>query len=312
MPKTKTPPYPPISLGGTQSINRKYLSPERMLILLVAGIFLAEVLEEVGLTWINSVMQLSPWIDAVLDALIMIVVAFPLIYYLAFRGLIRNIEERKRSEALLLKVLETMPVGVWITDPQGQILHGNQTSQEIWAGAKYVGQEQYGEYKAWWPDNGQPVKPEEWAASRAIASRQAILSEEVEIECFDGTHKTIINSAVPILENESILGAIVVNQDITGRKQSERALAKNEALFKTIFQVLPIGAWVTDEHGKIIFGNPAGQKIWAGAKYVGIEQFGEYKAWWLSTGKPIGVDDWAVARAVKDGVTSLNEEIEIE
>ncbi len=312
MPNAQIPPYPPISLGGTQSINRKYLSPERVLILLVAGIFLAEVLEEVGLKWLNSVIRLSPWVNAVLDVLIMILVAFPLVYYLAFRGLIRNIEERKRSEALLLKVLETLPVGVWITDPQGRILHGNQTSKELWAGAKYVGPEQYGEYKAWWPGSGQLVKPEEWAAPRAIASRQAILGEEVEIECFDGTHKTILNSAVPILENGSIQGAIVVNQDITERKQAEQELAKNEALFKTIFQVLPIGAWVTDEKGKIIFGNPAGQQIWAGAKYVGIEQFGEYKAWWLSTGKPIGADDWAVTRAVRYGETSLNEEIEIE
>ena len=55
-----------------------------------------------------------------LDALIMIVIAFPLIYYLAFRGLLRHIEERKRSEALLSRVLESLPVGVWITDQQGQ------------------------------------------------------------------------------------------------------------------------------------------------------------------------------------------------
>ena len=68
------------------------------------------------------------------------------------------------------------------------------------------------------------MKPEEWAAPRAIASGQAVLNEEVEIECFDGTHKTILNSAVPIFENDTIQGAIVVNQDITGHKQAERLL----------------------------------------------------------------------------------------
>ncbi|MCU0486813.1 MAG: GAF domain-containing protein, partial [Anaerolineales bacterium] len=311
-PATAQTSPPPITLDGTKPIAKKYLSPKRMLLILVGGIFLSEVVEMVIMYGINRAHPLPMGVEMILDALIMVVIAFPLIYYFAFHALLTHIEERKRSEVLLSKVLESLPVGVWITDQHGTIQHGNQASQEIWAGAKLVRQEQYGEYKAWWPESGERVAAEEWAAPRAIASGKTILNEEVEIECFDGTPKTILNSAVPILDNGNIQGAIVVNQDITERKQAEQALARNEVLFKTVFQVLPVGAWITDESGKIIFGNPAGQQIWAGARYVGIEHFGEYKAWWLSTGEPIGPDDWAVARAVKHGVTSLNEELEIE
>jgi signal transduction histidine kinase/PAS domain-containing protein len=226
MPKTKPRLSPPIALDGTQPIEKKYLSPERMLAILVIGIFLSEIVEMMIMRELNRVHPLAPGIEMLLDGLIMIVVAFPLIYYLAFRGLLRHIEERKHSEALLSRVLEGLPVGVWITDQKGTILHGNQASRDIWAGVVYVGQEQYGEYKAWWPDSGQPVKPEEWAAPRVIASGQAILNEEMKIECFDGTHKTILNSAVPILNHDAIQGAIVVNQDISGHKQTERLLAK--------------------------------------------------------------------------------------
>jgi len=154
------------------------------------------------------------------------VISFPLIYYLAFRALLKHIDERKRSEALLSKVLESLPVGVWITDQKGAILHGNRAGQEIWGGVRYVGREQYGEYKAWWPESGKPIAPDEWAAPRAIASGQAILEQEVEIECLDGTHKVLLNSAVPFHENGAILGAIVVNQDITQRKQAELQLAQ--------------------------------------------------------------------------------------
>ena len=216
----------PSALAGTRAINQKFLSPERMLIILVLGIFISEIVEMVIVYWIDSITPIAPWLEILLDALIMIAIAFPLIYYLAFRELLRHIEERKRSEALLSKVLASMPVGVWITDQKGAILHGNQASQTIWAGAKYVGQEQYGEYKAWWPDSGEPVKPAEWAAPRAIASGEAVLNEEMEIECFDGMHKTILNSAVPILENGAIQGAIVVNQDISAHKQVELLLAQ--------------------------------------------------------------------------------------
>jgi PAS domain-containing protein len=144
-------------------------------------------------------------------------------------------------------------------------------SQKIWSGAKYVGIEKYGEYKAWRIDSGKLVEPEEWAAIRTIRHGETILDEELEIECFDGSRKIILNSATPIFENTAIQGAIVVNQDITERKQAEQALAKSEALFKTAFQTLPVGAWITDESGQIIFGNPAGQEIWAGARYVGID-----------------------------------------
>jgi PAS domain S-box-containing protein len=219
-------PALPIALDGTQPIEKKYLSPERMLLILVIGIFISELVEVTIMYGIKRIRPLPTGVEMLLDALIMIVVAFPLIYYLVFRGLLRHIEQRKRSEALLNRVLESLPVGVWITDQKGTILHGNQAGRAIWAGAEYVGLEQYEKYKAWWPDSGQAVQPEEWAAPRVISSGQAILNEEMKIECFDGTHKTILNSAVPILEDGAIQGAIVVNQDITGHKQAERLLAQ--------------------------------------------------------------------------------------
>ncbi len=47
----------------------------------------------------------------------------------------------------------------------------------------------------------------------------------VNIECFDGTHKTILNSAIPIFDTEhTITGAVVVNQDITERRRIEEYL----------------------------------------------------------------------------------------
>jgi signal transduction histidine kinase len=217
---------PPIALGGTKPIAQKHLSPQRMLAVLVAGIFLSEVVEMLIMYGFRRVRPLPEWVDFGLDSLIMIVVAFPLIYYYAFHELLSHIEQRKRSETLLSKVLESLPVGVFITDQNGAILHGNQASQEIWSGAHYVGKEQYGEYKAWWPESGQAVAPEEWASPRVLISGQAILDEEMEIECFDGIHKTILNSAVPILENGVIQGSIVVNRDITHRKQFELTLEK--------------------------------------------------------------------------------------
>ncbi|MBN1875547.1 MAG: PAS domain S-box protein [Anaerolineae bacterium] len=147
-------------------------------------------------------------------------------------GIIQDITEHKRmendlreSKNLLQKILETIPVGVWIMDREGKIVHGNPAGQHIWAGARYVGPERFGEYKAWWLDTGQRIAPDEWAGARAIAKGEASLEEEIEIECFDGTHKIVLNSGVPIFgPDKKIEGAIAINQDITKRKQAAQEL----------------------------------------------------------------------------------------
>jgi PAS domain S-box-containing protein len=122
-------------------------------------------------------------------------------------------------------MLEQLPVGVWFADGQGKITYGNETGQRIWAGAHYVGPEQFGEYKAWWRDTGQPLAPDDWAVARAIRTGQSSLDELLEIECFDGTHKIIRNSAVVIPgQSDELTGVVVLNEDVTEDIRREEAL----------------------------------------------------------------------------------------
>ena len=109
----------------------------------------------------------------------------------------------RQSEALLRTILETLPVGVWVCDQAGRIAIGNPAAQKIWAGARYVGLDQYGQYKGWWADTGKRIQSDQWALARAIRQGETSLNEVVEIESFDGAHKFILNSAVPILRGES-------------------------------------------------------------------------------------------------------------
>lgn len=126
---------------------------------------------------------------------------------------------------LLHEVLAILPVGVWVMDETGKIVYGNPAAQRIWAGAHYVGLDQFGEYKGWWVATGKRIEAEEWAAARAIRNGETSTDEEVEIECFDGTRKIILNSAAPIRGEENrIVGAIIVNHDITERKRFEEQL----------------------------------------------------------------------------------------
>jgi PAS domain S-box-containing protein len=129
---------------------------------------------------------------------------------------------------LFRRVLEILPVGVWIQNAVGKIIIGNEAGKRIWGGAKYVGIEQFGVYKGWWLESGEPIKAEEWAAARAITKGEISIGELIEIECFDGTRKIIRNSALPVRHGKTgeVVAAIIVNEDISDLKRSEEALSR--------------------------------------------------------------------------------------
>jgi PAS domain S-box-containing protein len=171
---------------------------------------------------------------------------------------IHNEEALKKSETLLKKIMEHMPVGVWIVDHNGKIISGNRASQEFWGGARYVDIEHYGEYKGWWVDTGKLIKPHEWGAARAVTKGEISLNEEIEIECFDGSHKFILNSAVPLINEEgNVTGAIVVNQDITELKQAERKRLDDALYARSLIEASLDPLVTISSDGKIMDVNKA-------------------------------------------------------
>ncbi len=148
---------------------------------------------------------------------------------------LRDVTERKRQrlaleerEKLLQVILESLPVGVWIHDEKGRIIHINRAGKEIWHGAKYSGIDRFGYLNAWWPNTGKKIGADEWAVARAVTKGETTLGEEIRIRCFDGSSKILLNSAIPIRNEEGALaGAITVSQDITERKRAERKMLES-------------------------------------------------------------------------------------
>jgi len=151
---------------------------------------------------------------------------------------VRDVTERRRTaEALELErrrlraVLEALPVGVFISDASGRIIEINRAAQELWDGEVLPGgPEEYGEFRGYLPGRVERLRAEEWALARVLATGEAVVGEEVDIETFAGRRKTILNYAMPILdEARQVSGAVVVNVDITARKraaEAERFLAQ--------------------------------------------------------------------------------------
>jgi PAS domain S-box-containing protein len=235
-------------------------------------------------------------------------------------GVFQDVSERMRmeeairtDERLLKGIFEILPVGIWIADASGRIVSHNPAGERVWRGARYVPVAEFGQYKGWWVDSGKPIAAEEWALARALTKGESSTGELVRIQCFDGSFKTIINSAAPLRdESGAITGAIVVNEDITALHQAQEKQRAGEQLLRTVFDLVPIGLYVAGRDGRITLANPAGERIWQGVRKVSPERYGEYKGWWVESGKAIAPEEWGLARALSKGETSSGELIRIQ
>jgi PAS domain S-box-containing protein len=147
-------------------------------------------------------------------------------------GITCDITHRKRveealaeSERRLRVVLDTLPVGVAVVNPAGDIILNNPASKRVWSELIPSGPERYARSRGWWHDTGKAIEPDEWGSARALAQGERSINEVLEIEAFDGVRKIIQNSAVPIRDAAGrITGAVVVNEDISARQKAEHGL----------------------------------------------------------------------------------------
>jgi two-component system CheB/CheR fusion protein len=129
------------------------------------------------------------------------------------RGQTRLEAERARLQT----IVEIVPAGLFVVEAGGRASLANDEAKRIWAGAgRLESFADYSEYKAFWPDTGKQLVPEEWPAAQALLHGRTVKGVIVDIERFDGTRGTIMVSGVPIRDEEgSINGAIAAIQDIT-------------------------------------------------------------------------------------------------
>jgi PAS domain S-box-containing protein len=96
------------------------------------------------------------------------------------------------------------------------------------------------------------------------------------------------------------------------RRRTDEALKESERRFRQVLEALPIGLWLADKDGRLVLGNPAGQRIWEGDPHVGQSEYGVFRAWRLPAREPVRADDWALSHAVNEGRSTENELLEIE
>jgi PAS domain S-box-containing protein len=231
----------------------------------------------------------------------------------AVKGALQDITERKlaedklrESESRFRLFAELAPVGIAILDHQDEIIYASRKFTELFG---YTSRE-VSTVEQWWkhayPDKiVRDHSREIWdrAVNEARLTNSEVSPMEYPITCKDGTVRQI---EFRLAATETL--NIVVFTDVTARKKAERELRKREGFLNKIFDVLPVGLWLTDQNGMILRGNPAGMEIWGAETGVPMETF---KARRLPSNKEIVPEDSALARTIRQGITVKDEMLEI-
>lgn len=134
-------------------------------------------------------------------------------------------EELLRATRSHASVLETLTVGVMISDLDGRICQTNETVLRILKSVDQAKDDSYGEFLEWWDQDGQLLKNHDGPLLRALKKGEVSHHEVVEIRCFDKTTKFISTSASPLRGRKGeVVGAVVVIRDITAHRKSDEKI----------------------------------------------------------------------------------------
>lgn len=143
---------------------------------------------------------------------------------------IRETEELLKAGRKLSAVLESLPVGILITDTDGRICQTNDEVSRICKATDAINHDDYGEMMRWWASGGGKLKGSDGPLQLALHSGMSSHAEPVEIHCFDGSVKTILASASPLIGlGGKIMGAVIVIKDTSETTQLELELQSRVA-----------------------------------------------------------------------------------
>lgn len=134
----------------------------------------------------------------------------------------RDAESRHR-QARLQAVMNTVPAGILLSDPDGNLIYANQEAERIWGHPLLqTDQDGYGHYELFHID-GTRVKPEESGLARILASGGGRISTNRLVRRPDGSWVPVLaTSSLVHVEGENRAGGVVAFTDLTELKRLER------------------------------------------------------------------------------------------
>jgi two-component system sensor histidine kinase UhpB len=160
------------------------------------------------------------------------------------------LEERVReSEVRYRTIVETAHDIIWTLDPQGNIVSLNKSGEAL---VGHTLPELAGKHFSLF------IHPEDLPAAQERflkVLRGEPQSLEVRARARSGDIFILSVNAVPLYENDKIIGIAGFGRDTTKQKEAEEALVKNEEKFRTLVETMNEGLGVKDENGLWVYAN---------------------------------------------------------
>ncbi len=236
---------------------------------------------------------------------------------LEYVGVIIDVTERqqaeealRKSERVLREAQELGHTGSWEQDlVTGKIFNTDENLRLFFGDEPSKG--------ARLEDYVDTVHPDDRAMVKE--RREQLLAEghprdiEFRVVWPDGSVHVIFGRAT-VVRDESGRAVRVygTNVDVTERKRTEDRARESQQLLNLVLATLPVGVSVTDRGGDIVLVNAASKRIWGGDPIVsGRKRWAQSRGFWHDSGERVDPTNWASARALTEGQTSLNEVIDI-
>jgi PAS domain S-box-containing protein len=221
-----------------------------LLLMLIGSIFVGEMLIMLLITELPPITQFH---TALLDAILLVFTAFPILYFLIFRPLTVHITERihaesalKNSLSLMEAILESIHNGILVVSHQGTVIKYNATFRKMWQIPDDI--------LASGDDKtllncvlDQLVDPD------GFTTKVIELYGKHEAESLDSIHlkdgRVFKRISKPMYLGGEPTGRVWSFLDITERINAEEALLKSEAHLQTLLQTLPDLIWLKDLNG---------------------------------------------------------------
>jgi PAS domain S-box-containing protein len=163
------------------------------------------------------------------------------------KSALQEIEEKYRS------LLETVPVGISISTPEGEIIDGNKTLMKL---AGYNSKESFLKSQAQdlWLN---PKDREEFVDE---LKKGSMTDFEAQLKRSDGTaFWASITATSEIIGSETLY--FTITKEITEQKIAEQQLRDSEERLRVLFEYAPDGYYLHDLEGKLVDGNKAAESI---------------------------------------------------
>jgi PAS domain S-box-containing protein len=156
----------------------------------------------------------------------------------------------KITDDMYRRIVESVPEGIWIVDPEGHTIFGNRRMMEILGGDPRSD-----------PDFTcfDSVFPEDRAQAQCHFER-AISGDgrpfDFRLRRFDGSSIWVSICCMTMVDDAGApFGLLGMFSDITERKRAETALRESEERFRNMADTVPVMIWVSDENKQITFFN---------------------------------------------------------